>query len=240
MASSPMTMSRVPGGRAIRAMAVVVGLSCAGCATGPKPFVATEVSPGILVGGEPRGQADYDALRARGVRTIVSLQVLPWDVARGRRHAEASGFAFRNAPIVASPLKPSERRVKEALLTLRDPALRPIYLHCKLGRDRAPMIVGLYRVYYQGWTPEAAWDEMLRAGFKVRWSLRGLRTYFWSHSRKPEWVTRDGERSGSGRTRLETSGRAAAVVSALNAGHPFRRLSRSRTSRPGVPGPRLM
>lgn len=202
------------------AVAVAVGLSCAGCATGPKPLVATEVSPGILVGRQPRDQADYDALRARGVRTILSLQALPWDVAWGRRHAQSSGFAFRSAPVIASPLKPSERRVEEALLTLRDPALRPIYLHCKLGRDRAAMIVGLYRVYYQGWTPEAAWDEMLRSGFKVRWSLRGLRTYFWSHSQKPEWVKRAGEGSGSGRRRLEPSRRATAVVSALRAFHP--------------------
>ena len=82
------------------------------------------------------------------------------------------------------------------------------------------MIVGLYRVYYQDWTPEAAWDEMLRTGFKVRWSLRGLRTYFWSHSQKPEWVKRAGEGSGSGRTSLETSWRATAVGPALHAFHP--------------------
>jgi hypothetical protein len=50
------------------------------------------------------------------------------------------------------------------------------------------MIVGLYRVYYQNWTPEAAWDEMLRDGFKVDWTLRGLKTYFWTHTQKPDWA----------------------------------------------------
>ena len=51
------------------------------------------------------------------------------------------------------------------------------------------MIVGLYRVYYQNWTPEAAWDEMLRVGFKIDWTLRGLKTYFWTHTQKPDWAT---------------------------------------------------
>ncbi|MGH7869385.1 MAG: hypothetical protein ACREP9_17540, partial [Candidatus Dormibacteraceae bacterium] len=38
------------------------------------------------------------------------------------------------------------------------------------------------------WSPQAAWDEMLRAGFHVRWSLVGFTSYFWSHTRKPPWV----------------------------------------------------
>jgi hypothetical protein len=166
----------------------MVGLSCAACATEQKPFVAAQVSPGILVGRQPRGQADYETLQGHGVRTVLSLQVLPWNVDHGRRHAEKLGITFRNVPVPASPLKPSERRIREALMTLRDRTLRPIFIHCNLGRDRTALIVGLYRIYYEDWTPEAAWAEMLRTGFKVRWSLRGLRAYFWSHCQKPEWV----------------------------------------------------
>lgn len=189
-------LSTLLGARAVCAVAVIVGLSCAGCATGRKPFAATQVSPGILVGPQPRGQANYEALRAHGVRTILSLQVLPWAVAYGRRHAKTFGIAFQNVPVPASILEPSERRIKEALMTLRDQTLRPIFIHCNLGRDRIALIVGLYRIYYEDWTPEAAWDEMLRTGFKVRWSLRGLRTYFWSHCQKPVWVKRDFGRLG--------------------------------------------
>ena len=40
------------------------------------------------------------------------------------------------------------------------------------------------------WTPEAAWAEMLRSGFHVRPTLRGFETYFWRHTRKPDWVVR--------------------------------------------------
>jgi protein tyrosine phosphatase (PTP) superfamily phosphohydrolase (DUF442 family) len=172
------------------AVVLIVGLSCAGCRSAHKPFVAQQAAPGILAGDQPRSQADYEFLRAHGVRTILSLEDLPWTVAADRKHAEALGMTFRNVPIPASPLQPSERHMKEVLMTLHDPTLRPIFVHCNLGRDRTAMVMGLYHVYYEGWTPQAAWAEMLRSGFKVSWTLRGLRTYFWSHTQKPDWVTR--------------------------------------------------
>ncbi len=162
----------------------------AGCASDPKPFAVTQVSPGIFEGPKPRTQADFDALKASGVRTILSLQQLPWDVAPEQRQARRNGLAYRDVPILASPLQPSEKVVKEALLILADASLRPIYIHCLRGADRNTFIVGLYRVYYDDWTPQAAWEEMLRSGFHVRWTLRGFDTYFWSHTRKPDWINR--------------------------------------------------
>jgi protein-tyrosine phosphatase len=149
-----------------------------------------EVSPGIFRGSQPTTQADFDFLKVRGVRTILSLQTLPWDIWPERRGAHHNGIEYHNVPIPAFPLAPGERRVQETLLTLTDPSLHPIFVHCSLGRDRTSMIVGLYRVYYQNWTPEAAWDEMLRDGFKVDWTLRGLKTYFWTHTQRPDWATR--------------------------------------------------
>jgi protein-tyrosine phosphatase len=149
-----------------------------------------EVSPGIFRGSKPTTQADFDFLKAHEVRTILSLQTLPWDIITERRHARENKIEYRNVYILAFPLAPSESRVKDALLTLADPSLHPIFIHCRLGRDRTGMIVGLYRIYYQNWTPKAAWDEMLRLGFKLSWTLRGLETYFWHHTQKPDWASR--------------------------------------------------
>lgn len=171
--------------RGVVTLAVLAGLLCSGCATGP---LARRVSPGIFAGRYPRNQADYDTLRARGVRTIVSLGVLPWNVAKERRRAQRNGFIFRNFYVIASPFEPSERSIKGALLALHDPSLRPVFIHCHLGRDRTAMVVGLYRIYYQGWTPRQAWIAMLHTGFRLGWMLSGLRRYFWSHTRRPDWV----------------------------------------------------
>ena len=182
-------MRRTPLDHRILVHVLIVGILSVGVAhAGIERFA--EVAPGIFRGSQPTTQADFDFLKARSVRTIPSLQTLSWDILPERRDAHHNKIEYRNVYIVAFPLPPGETRVKEALLTLTDPSLHPIFVHCSLGRDRTSMIVGLYHVYYQNWTPEAAWDEMLRDGFKVDWTLRGLKTYFWTHTQRPDWATR--------------------------------------------------
>jgi hypothetical protein len=146
-------------------------------------------APGIFIGTQPTSQADFDVLRAHGVRTVLSLQCLPWNIRNSERLAQVNGMNFRHVLIPAWPIEPSERRVKEAVLTLRDESLQPIFVHCYLGQDRAALIMGLYRIYYEGWTPDEAWAEALRDGFKLHWTLRGLRTYFWGHCQRPDWAS---------------------------------------------------
>ncbi len=147
-----------------------------------------QVAPGIFEGYKPRTQADFNALRARGIRTILSLEALPWDIGPERRHAQQNGFLYYNTPIAATPLPPSEKRVKAALQVLANQSLRPTFMHCMLGEDRTTFVAGLYRMYYEDWTPETAWAEMLRNHFHVRLTLRGFDTYFWRHTRRPDWA----------------------------------------------------
>ena len=158
-----------------------------GCAILPTCH-PVEVSAGIFEGCKPRDQADFDSLRQQGVRTVLSLETLPFNIWPERKRARQNGINYTNVSILATPLPPRERRVKQALQTLADQSLYPIFIHCFLGEDRAVFIVGLYRIYYLKWTPEAAWDEMLREGFHVRESLRGFTTYFWKHTEVPDWV----------------------------------------------------
>lgn len=172
-------------------MALFALVLCSGCVNPWRPFLISRAAPGVYEGFKPRNETDYQALKTHGIRTILSLEALPWDVYPEKRHAKREGFIYRNTPIPASPIPPNERRVREVLETLRQPDLQPIYLHCFLGRDRNAFILGLYRIYYQGWTPEAAWQDMLGTDFRLRFSLRGLRTYFWRHCNRPQWVARE-------------------------------------------------
>ena len=71
---------------------------------------------------------------------------------------------------------------------MNDPNSQPIFVHCLVGDDRTTFVVGLYRVYFENWTPQEAWNEMLRRGYHARWWLSGLESYFWRHTRKPSWV----------------------------------------------------
>ena len=146
------------------------------------------VAPGIYEGGLPTTQRDFEILQGCGIHTILSLETLYYHVAPERQLVERHGMLFRNVPICPSIVPPSERQVKKALLLLHDPTLQPVFVHCLIGDDRTTFLTGLYRVYYQDWTPEEAWNEMLHSGFHARWWLLGLESYFWHHTRKPAWA----------------------------------------------------
>jgi hypothetical protein len=164
-----------------------------------------------LVGCRPTTQPDFDKLRKQGIRTIL-LETFSSHIAPERKLADKNEIVFRNVPVFASPLPPKEETIKDALLVLSDCSLRPIYMHCLWGRDRAAVIVGLYRMYYDDWPPDQAWHEVIRSGFKADWSMYGFKTYFWKHTEKPVWATR----SKAGSTRRG----AAKQDSILHAGEP--------------------
>lgn len=157
-----------------------------GCAT--NPFPVREAAPGIFTGQKPWRKAQFEALRAHGVRTILNLEDMPWDIWPEQWQARCYGLEHRSVPIIAAPWRPGEKSVRKALLVLDDPSLRPIYVHCYLGKDRSTFLIALYHIYFEGWTAESAWDEMLSSGFHERFDLRGLSSYFWRHKDPPGWA----------------------------------------------------
>jgi protein tyrosine phosphatase (PTP) superfamily phosphohydrolase (DUF442 family) len=170
------------------AVMMLVSALCAGCSSGLQRSPMVQVASGIYEGCKPIGQADFDILKQKGIKTILSVETVPWNVIPERRRARQNGILFTNVPIIASPLQPSEKRVQQALRALTEPSLRPVFMHCHLGHDRTTFLIGLYRMYYEGLPPEAAWNEMLRAKFHSHPRLRGFTTYFWSHTNRPAWV----------------------------------------------------
>lgn len=171
------------------ACALLLGLLLSGCSTPCRTFTLKAISPGLFAGCRPRTQADFDALRAQGVRTILSFQSFKYHTRPERKRAQQNGIKFCDVPMFASPLPPTEAQVKKALLLMRAPGLRPLFIHCLYGRDRTAIVIGLYRVYFEHWSPEDAWAEAVtRWGFKAKWSLWGFRRYYWRHTAIPVWA----------------------------------------------------
>ncbi len=81
---------------------------------------------------------------------------------------------------ISSPMswkeRPSDEQVDEILNRLSDTSKGAILLHCKHGEDRTGMIVGLYRVLVQNWSPKDAYAEMLKTGFHPHYTA--LDDYF--------------------------------------------------------------
>ncbi|GMU83221.1 MAG: protein phosphatase [Planctomycetota bacterium] len=129
------------------------------------------VEEGVLYRcGQPAPEDVRTVIESHGIRTVVSLRGMrgeedsdAWEPAE-RAICEQLGVRFITLP--SNHRNPPTREQLEQFLSLvRDPASRPVLVHCRLGRQRTGMFCGLYRVFEQGWTAEAALEEMDALGF---------------------------------------------------------------------------
>ena len=144
-----------------------------------------QLDDGVYKGSPPKNDADCKFLQSKNIQYILDLQLFPFLHIREKKRTEKCGMVFLTARINASPLAPSEKHVTQILTILRDNRYHPIYFHCDLGRDRTSLIAALYKMYFLGMSPQDAWQEMKRDGFKDSWTLRGLRKYLERHPKTP-------------------------------------------------------
>lgn len=140
-----------------------------------------QVSPGVYRGGQPRTSADYQKLKNLGVKTLLNLRHFDKIAAKEFDDLKGTGMDLIHIPMM--PVKyPNNHDVKHALKVLTDPHYAPVFIHCKDGKDRTGMVMALYRIHVQGWSPQAAYEEMIEIGF---WKpLIMLKKYFWNHSQE--------------------------------------------------------
>ncbi len=140
----------------------------------------TQVSPAVYYGNSPRSESDYHQLQALGIRTVIDLRKFtPRASAREEAQVSAHGMTYR---LIAMGFRPTrDWTPEEVLQVLADPDAQPVYLHCMLGRDRAGLVVALYRVRFLGWDRESAYAVMQQERFNPL--LRDLDRYFWLYAR---------------------------------------------------------
>jgi protein tyrosine/serine phosphatase len=95
-----------------------------------------------------------------GVRTVISLRAFNAD------EPFARGLDLRLVRYPIHTWNIERKDVVGALRTLRT-AMKaaPVLLHCQHGADRTGLVTGLYRILYQGWSKDAALDEMQNGNF---------------------------------------------------------------------------
>ncbi len=124
---------------------------------------AKVVSPGIYRSPRPT-LADLQALKAAGVKFILDLEDTTSAINQERAWAAQLGMTFVSEPM-SGFWTPNDAQVNRIEAYLADAHHRPILVHCQHGEDRTGLIIGLYRVQHEGWTPAAAYKEMLANGF---------------------------------------------------------------------------
>jgi tyrosine-protein phosphatase SIW14 len=158
--------------------AIVGALAVVGCAHAPSattmPVRFAQVGPRLYRGGQPDA-AQLAELYARGVRTVISLRQERDVVAGEAAAAERLGMRFLNFGFsgFADPDPALLRTIVDAMRASGDGA---VYVHCRAGRDRTSLVVALYRVWVEAWTPGDAWrleaDDFGHGGWQHWWFRR--------------------------------------------------------------------
>ena len=131
-------------------------------AEGPVNF--GQITDTLYRGGQPDA-ADLARMRALGIDTIINLRrESRGQRRRERRTAEALGMRVLEFPFYGV-FGADDEFLGEILRQATDPQNGTVYVHCKNGRDRTSLVIALYRVLYQGWNPDEAWNyEVLAFG----------------------------------------------------------------------------
>lgn len=152
---------------------ILVGFALPAHAQTPPHLLQLDAN--VFRGVQPQTDADYAALKAAGITTILNLR---WDksVAGSKAEAEKRGFKFYDVPINAVD-GPTDEQITQVFSILQDPANGKVFFHCQLGRDRTGLIAALYRVKVEGWKPVDAYKEWTGFGFSNSF-LKALDNYF--------------------------------------------------------------
>ena len=117
---------------------------------------AAEVAPGLYRGGQP--SADGIAwLKSMGIKTVLNLRHYHGDTEK--RQVESAGLRYERIALGSSDA-PRAEQVARFLEIVRDPSLRPLYVHCKHGVDRTGAMMAVYRMEEEGWSNPEAFAEM--------------------------------------------------------------------------------
>lgn len=140
---------------------------------GGDPRPPTQVNPRLWRSGRPTEQT-LAALYTRGVRVIIDLEDSFDQIPIEAAFAKKLGFKFYSYPTNAF-FQPEDDKIKE-IMQLLQLSPGPVLVHCYHGEDRTGLVIGLERVFMEGWKAGQAYDEMLAMGFHP--ILLGLDQYF--------------------------------------------------------------
>ena len=127
-----------------------------------------QVDAGLYRGGQPSLEG-IRQLAKMGVKTIVNLRRHSRKMDEERDLAGQLGMRWVNIPVRAW-WRPSETQIRQFLVIAAGPASRPVFVHCRLGRNRSGLMVAAYRMVCQGWAPGQAYAEARRFGL-APWNL---------------------------------------------------------------------
>lgn len=111
----------------------------------------------IAQGGQPEGQAAFEALAAEGVTTVLSVDGAIPDVEEAAR----AGLTYVHVPIGYDGIDPQEQL---AIIKAVQLSQGPVYVHCHHGLHRGPAAAALARMAFDGVAPVDAVRGLKESG----------------------------------------------------------------------------
>jgi tyrosine-protein phosphatase SIW14 len=140
-----------------------------------------EVEPGrVYRAGEMTAGGIADTVARFQIRTIVNLQddypdpdlcrsFWDWRTLKESELCRSLGvrYVLIKPDLIPRRLTPLERPAAlDEFLTLMDREdTYPVLIHCRAGLHRTGVVTAVYRMEYQGWTPDEAYEELKAHGF---------------------------------------------------------------------------
>jgi tyrosine-protein phosphatase SIW14 len=142
-----------------------------------------EVTPYLLRGGQPKGEG-YENLKKMGVDIVVDVRLSGKD--KEKKLVNQAGMKFVGIPWHC--YFPRDHVFAEFLDVLRENKGKKLFVHCRYGDDRTGMMIAVYRMAVENWTPKEAREEMEKFGFHpmICPSLGPYEAHFPEHLRKSD------------------------------------------------------
>jgi tyrosine-protein phosphatase SIW14 len=119
---------------------------------------AGSVTGTLFRGAQPTGNAFAD-LQKLGMNIVVDFRGEGGEVSAEKKSVESLGMKFVSLPWNGGSI-PTRDEILTFFTLLRDNPDQKVFIHCEYGADRTGVMIALYRIAVDHWTPEQAISEM--------------------------------------------------------------------------------
>ena len=119
---------------------------------------AGRVTGTLFRGAQPTGNAFAD-LHKLGMDIVVDFRGEDGEVSAEKKSVESLGMKFVSLPWNGGSI-PTRDEILTFFTLLRDNPDQKVFIHCEYGADRTGVMIALYRIAVDHWTPEQAISEM--------------------------------------------------------------------------------
>lgn len=137
-------------------------------------------------GAQPKTEADYKALAAMGIKTIIDLTDDPKEYEKPM--AESAGMKYVHIPMIAKKY-PTAEATDAFLKTVNDPETGKFYVHCAGGRHRTGAMGAVYRYEFYKWDFDKVYKEMKQFDFYTSWGHGAFKDFVKDYYEKKQTTT---------------------------------------------------